>query len=111
MKNLAFLFLSFSLFSAEPSFMKLKTSAENGSQVAQYKLGVMCLEGKGVQKNPDLAVYWLSKAVAQGSVNQTVFSNSTVMLSRAKASNDVLTAKIKAETPPQPVQVIQARYF
>lgn len=99
MKTLLFILLatSISVTGEIKTFFKLKSDAERGSQKAQYELGLMCLEGRGIQKNSQLAVYWLSKSVAQGEVNKTIYSNSVVLLNRAKASNEIAGAKMQAE--------------
>jgi hypothetical protein len=41
-------------------------SATNGLPTAQYQVGMAYLNGEGVETNKGLAVYWLSKAAAQG---------------------------------------------
>ena len=42
--------------------------AETGHAEAQFRLGVMYLNGLGVTKDPQQAIYWLEKAALQGSV-------------------------------------------
>lgn len=44
----------------------LTVSAEAGNQYAQYALGRLCLMGKYVPMDKDLAVYWLTLSAAQG---------------------------------------------
>lgn len=41
-------------------------AANDGHVLAQYNLGVMYLKGIGVSRDPELAIYWLSKYVEQG---------------------------------------------
>lgn len=43
-----------------------KRRAEEGSDHAQYELGVRYLAGKGVDQNPKLGREWLEKAAKQG---------------------------------------------
>ena len=41
-------------------------AAEQGDSDAQYNLGAMYYDGKGVKKDRKKAAQWLSKAAAQG---------------------------------------------
>lgn len=43
--------------------------AEQGESPAQYYLGLMTLEGRGVEKNPAAALAWLQKAARSGSAD------------------------------------------
>ena len=43
-----------------------KKSAKNNNKTAQYKLGCMYYDGKGVKKNDKNALYWLRKSAKQG---------------------------------------------
>lgn len=47
---------------------KLKPVAEHGNAQAQFNLGLMYREGKGVQQDSKEATAWLSKAAEQGHV-------------------------------------------
>jgi len=47
-------------------FKSLKALAEKGDAIAQYNLGVMYDEGKGVEKDEKEAVKWYRKAAEQG---------------------------------------------
>ena len=44
----------------------LKQLAEQGDAAAQYRLGTMYKEGKGVLRSDDMACQWYAKAAAQG---------------------------------------------
>ena len=48
------------------SMQKFKALAEQGDAGAQSNLGMLYEIGKGVQQDPQKAVYWYLKAVAQG---------------------------------------------
>lgn len=48
------------------AFHWYKKAAKQGSDVAQYMLGSMYREGKGVDQNDSNAVYWIRKAAEQG---------------------------------------------
>src|SRR5262245_24812524 len=41
-------------------------AAEKGNAVAQYRLGLMCLSGRGVSTDPEKALEWLKKASTSG---------------------------------------------
>lgn len=43
-------------------------SAKEGNHDAQYQIGLMFLEGKGVAENPEDAAYWFRKAAQNGHV-------------------------------------------
>lgn len=61
------LFLAMSLgASAQNSFKKIKQKAEQGNAKAQFSLGKMYVEGKGVSKDFKKAAYWCKKAAKQG---------------------------------------------
>lgn len=47
----------------------LKTMAEAGDPVAQWKLGVALDEGNGVSPNPTKAVFWFREAIKGGSAS------------------------------------------
>jgi len=49
-------------------FLKYHKAATKGDVEAQYKLGLMYLKGRGVQKDHEEAVSWLTLAAAQGHV-------------------------------------------
>ncbi len=51
---------------AETAAKELRTSAEAGDASAQYKLGLLYDEGKGVPQNPIQAKEWIEKAAMQG---------------------------------------------
>jgi TonB family protein len=51
------------------AFAKAREGAERGETVAQYKLGVLYLNGQGVKQDRDEASKWLQKAAAQGSAD------------------------------------------
>jgi len=44
-----------------------KKAAEQNHVVAQYKLGLLYKEGRGVPKDEEKAHYWFLKAAEQGS--------------------------------------------
>lgn len=48
------------------AFSKYSKLAEQGNAVAQFDLGVLYLNGQGVQKDDKLAFSWLHKSAAQG---------------------------------------------
>lgn len=50
----------------QQAFQLFEQAANNGEQEAFYYLGVMNLEGQGVPKNREAALYWLHKAVEIG---------------------------------------------
>jgi len=52
---------------------KQKELAEQGNAVAQYSLGLMCYDGKGVLRNYNEAVKWLTKAAEQGHAGSQFF--------------------------------------
>ena len=67
------LFLSLSMvgYSSEPeqlsdSIVDLIGDAEKGDADAQYHLGVCYHNGYGVEKDPEKAVFWYTKAAEQG---------------------------------------------
>lgn len=47
-------------------FTAIQKLAKQGNADAQYKLGVMYSEGKGIPKDDSKAVYWYRKAAKQG---------------------------------------------
>jgi predicted heme/steroid binding protein len=47
----------------------LQPQVTNGDSSAQYSLGLHYLNGQGCETNRDLAVFWLTKATAQGDVD------------------------------------------
>jgi TPR repeat protein len=47
-------------------------AAESGDPEAQYKLGFAYDKGKGVDRNAEKSVYWLTKAAEQGHVTSQV---------------------------------------
>ena len=53
----------------ETAFQIIKPLAEQGSAQAQYRLGVLYGQGKGVEQDYTQAVYWYRKAVNQGYAN------------------------------------------
>lgn len=48
------------------AFIKYSTLAEHGNAVAQFNLGVLYLNGQGVQKDDKQAFSWLHKSATQG---------------------------------------------
>ena len=67
-----FLILAFSFsysFAQVPNFDKTLASAAQGNPSAQRVLGLMYLNGQGVQKDDAKAVAWFLKAAAQGDVD------------------------------------------
>jgi TPR repeat protein len=57
--------------------------AESGHALAQYNLGLMHAEGRGLAQNRNLAVAWLGKAAAQG-VPEAAFNLAGLRLAGAK---------------------------
>lgn len=53
----------------EDSFDEYKMLAEKGDNKAQYNLGVCYIDGKGVVKDYDKALYWFEKSANQGNIN------------------------------------------
>ena len=47
------------------AFYWYKKSAEQGNPVAQFQIGMMYREGKGVEENLELSDYWINKAAEQ----------------------------------------------
>ena len=45
---------------------EIREDAEAGDRDAQYALGLVYAEGRGIPEDPAQALYWLSLAVAQG---------------------------------------------
>ena len=45
---------------------ELLASAERGDVDAQYRVGLICAEGRGVAQDEVSAYYWLNRAVEQG---------------------------------------------
>jgi TPR repeat protein len=43
--------------------------AHQGNRDAQYALGLIYAEGRGIKEDPVQAYYWLSKAIAQGDLD------------------------------------------
>ena len=43
-----------------------KAAADVGLAAAQYNLGVLCFEGKGMDKSIEAAKYWFAKSAEQG---------------------------------------------
>jgi TPR repeat protein len=52
----------------QKAFQLLEPLGEQGNVKAQYLLGVLYANGKGVPKNDSKAVYWFTKAAKQGDV-------------------------------------------
>ncbi|MCM1047162.1 MAG: sel1 repeat family protein [Clostridiales bacterium] len=48
------------------TFLQMKAYAEQGNAEAQYYLGLMYDDGKGVERNPTQAAQWYEKAAKQG---------------------------------------------
>ncbi|MCM1261549.1 MAG: sel1 repeat family protein [Butyrivibrio sp.] len=48
------------------TFLQMKSYAEQGYAEAQYYLGLMYDDGKGVERNPAQAAEWYRKAAEQG---------------------------------------------
>ena len=57
--------------------------AESGHAVAQYNLGLMHAEGRGLAQNRELAIGWLDKAAAQG-VPEAAFNLAGLHLASTK---------------------------
>ena len=51
------------------NFLELKRNAEQGNDVAQFKLGLMYENGKGIEQNYKKAIEWYKKAAEQGYVD------------------------------------------
>jgi len=45
---------------------EMREDAEAGDRDAQYALGLVYAEGRGIKEDPAQALYWLSLAVEQG---------------------------------------------
>ena len=50
----------------ETAFQEFKPLAEQGDELAQYKLGIMYDAGRGVEKDGEEAFKWYEKAAGQG---------------------------------------------
>lgn len=61
-----FTFLSNPLFAKEISLSDMKKYAAEGNSNAQYNLGVMYSNGRGVRQDDQQAVNWYTKAAEQG---------------------------------------------
>src|SRR3989344_4783035 len=55
--------------SAEERLAQLQKQADSSDAEAQYNLGVMYYDGKGVPKDVAKAMEWLQKAAAQGNAS------------------------------------------
>ena len=62
----AFLLMVLASVSYAQSFEETKERAEQGNAFAQYNLGLMYVNGEGVQQNNVRAYVWWSVAAAQG---------------------------------------------
>ena len=72
------------------AFAKFKAAAEQGDSRAQYNLGVMYVNGKGIVQDDELAVYWWTKAAEQSDADaQFSLGRMYSMESRAVAQNYV----------------------
>ena len=56
----------------ESAYKLIKPAAENGEGDFEHILGVFYRDGKFVQQNFDLAVYWLTKSALKGDSNSQV---------------------------------------
>ncbi len=56
-------------YSEEEAFKELLYLAENGDIAQQYKIGDMYLDGKGISKDINKAIYWYKKSASQGNVD------------------------------------------
>ena len=69
-------------FAAEPNFAAVQKAAKGGDAKAQFNLGSMYDQGRGVAKNERKAVEWYQKAAAQG--NASAQNNLGVMYSQGR---------------------------
>ncbi len=51
---------------------KVRPQAEIGNPHAQYAMGLIYAEGRGVKVNKRLAYIWLSRAIAQGDLDASL---------------------------------------
>ena len=65
----------------ESAYRLIKPEAEKGDADFQHMLGVFYFDGKFVEVNYDLSVYWLTKSASKGE------SNSQALLGRIFAFN------------------------
>ena len=50
----------------EAALRSLGPPAAYGDEAAQYEIGMMVLDGQGIAKNPEEAIYWLTKSANDG---------------------------------------------
>ena len=56
-------------YAQQDDIKTLTTKAEQGDAIAQYNLGVIYSNGKGVKKSYKKAAFWLIKAAEQGNTD------------------------------------------
>jgi len=76
----------------------LKERAEAGDAEAQFQLGCMLIEGRGVPKDTEMGVAWLKKAEKQGVAGASTILRETQMTTQDKAIAVVQRVADEAKT-------------
>ena len=72
---------------------KMAENALQGDRNAQYALGLIYLEGRGVDVNPVESYAWLTAAILQGDEDAFLLRN---MVAELMTSNDIVEAEERA---------------
>jgi TPR repeat protein len=76
---------------------EMREDAQAGDRDAQYALGLVYAEGRGIPEDPAQALYWLSLAVEQGDKDADLLRK--ILLSRM--TNDEIDAAQRLRSRPR----------
>jgi len=85
--------------------------AEKGNAEAQILLGRLYLTGRGVSKDPDVAVKWFKTAAAQGNANAEFMLGSMYLLPRSDVPQGLKWVRLAAEQGNQDAQLLLGKTY
>lgn len=85
--------------------------ADKGNTDAQVLIGRLYLTGRGVVKDPDMAIKWFSTAAARGNADAEFMLGSMYLLPRSNVSEGLKWVRLSAEQGNQDAQLLLGKTY
>jgi TPR repeat protein len=85
--------------------------ADNGNAEAQVLIGRLYLTGRGVVKDPDMAIKWFSTAASQGNADAEFMLGSMYLLPRSNTAEGLKWVRLSADHGNQDAQLLLGKTY